>query len=89
MRLPLFAVSCLTFELSIRFDREVELPSLPEMVFPGNSLKLEHESGCVLEFVALDALKLVENTHDPLKVPVAEEWRQIAVSCHCILMYMC
>jgi type 2A phosphatase activator TIP41 len=58
-----------------RFSHDVELPSLPEMVFPGNSLQLEHaESGCVLEFLALEALKLVENTHDPLKVPVAEEW---------------
>ena len=60
--------------LHTRFGQEVKLPSLPEMVFPGNSLKLEHESGCVLEFLALDALKLVENTHDPIKVPVAEEW---------------
>lgn len=57
-----------------RFGKEVKLPSLPEMVFPGNSLKLEHESGCVLEFVALEALKLVENTREPIKVPVAEEW---------------
>ena len=58
-----------------RFSQDVELPSLPEMVFPGNSLRLEHsESSCVLEFLALEALKLVENTHDPLKVPVAEEW---------------
>ena len=44
------------------------------MVFPGNSLRLEHETGCVLEFVSLDALKLVDSTCDPLKVPVAEEW---------------
>lgn len=57
-----------------RFSNDVKLPSLPEMVFPGNSLQLEHESGCMLEFLALDALKLVEHTHDPLKVPVAEEW---------------
>lgn len=52
----------------------MNLPSLPEMVFPGNSLRLEHEVGCVLEFVSLDALKLVDNTREPLKVPVAEEW---------------
>ena len=57
-----------------RFSKDIELPSLPEMVFPGNSLRLEHENGCVLEFLTLEALKLVENTREPLKVPVAEDW---------------
>lgn len=44
------------------------------MVFPESTLELEHESGCVLEFVTLDALKLVNATQEPLKVAAAEEW---------------
>jgi len=57
-----------------RFARELALPALPEMVFPNNSLCLEHEAGCMLEFTALDALKRVDALHDTLKVAVAEEW---------------
>lgn len=60
-------------ETATRFDQELQLP-LPEMVFPENNLKLEHESGLVLEFLALDALRLVNSSEDPLKVAVAEEW---------------
>ncbi len=44
------------------------------MVFPASSLRLEHESGVVLEFLALDALKRVNPSEDPLKVAMAEEW---------------
>ena len=57
-----------------RFEQELDLPSLPEMVFPESRLRLEHESGAVLEFIALEALKLVNPSEDPLKVAVAEEW---------------
>jgi len=57
-----------------RFARELALPALPEMVFPNNSLCLEHEAGCMLEFTALDALRRVDALHDTLKVAVAEEW---------------
>ena len=57
-----------------RFARELALPALPEMVFPSNSLRLEHEAGCTLEFTALEALRRVDAQHDSLKVAVAEEW---------------
>lgn len=60
--------------LCARFDQDLELPSLPEMVFPESTLRLEHESGAVLEFLALDALKPVNPSEDLLKVAVAEEW---------------
>lgn len=58
-----------------RFSHELLLPSLPEMVFPENRLQVEHgESGCGLEFSALEALRLVQVSGDPLKVAAAEEW---------------
>ena len=59
----------------------MELPSLPEMVFPRSTLRLEHESGAVLEFLALEALKLVNPSEDLLKVAVAEEWTRQRCVC--------
>lgn len=50
------------------------MPALPEMVFPDSWLRLDHEKGCGLAFYALDALKRVDTSHDPLKVAAAEEW---------------
>ena len=44
------------------------------MVFPETTLELEHESGCVLSFVTLDALKPIDTTQEPLKVATAENW---------------
>ena len=44
------------------------------MVFPESGLKLQHDSGVVLEFCTLDALRLVNATEEPLKVAAAEEW---------------
>lgn len=57
-----------------RFGRELSLPSLPEMVFPRNCLRVVHASGCALEFCALEALRLVDCHQEPLKVAAAEEW---------------
>ena len=61
--------------LSRRFRRELQaLPALPEMVFPDSWLRLDHVSGCGLAFYALDALRRVDATGDPLKVAAAEDW---------------
>lgn len=54
---------------------ELELPSLPEMVFGENVLQINHAAGFGIQFNALDALKLVDNKHDLMKVAVAEEWQ--------------
>lgn len=59
-----------------RFSRELELPWLPDMVFPRNCLSLEHESGAGVEFWALDALKLVDAEHESVHVASAEQWRE-------------
>jgi len=58
-----------------KISAELELPSLPEMVFGDNILHIEHAAGFGIQFNALDALKLVDNKHDLMKVAVAEEWQ--------------
>ncbi len=67
---------------SCRYASELTLPTLPEMVFPSNSLRVEHKSGCGLVFITLDSLKMVDTTQDPLKVAVAEAWSKTRYS-HC------
>lgn len=58
-----------------RISSELELPSLPEMVFGNSALQIDHSAGFGIHFNALDALKLVDNKHDLMKVAVAEEWQ--------------
>lgn len=58
-----------------RISAELELPSLPEMVFGDNNLQIDHAAGFGIQFNAIDALKLVDNKHDLMKVAVAEEWQ--------------
>jgi len=57
-----------------RFDRFLELPALPEMVFGDNNLMIRHCDGYGITFDTLEALKLVNNHCDLLKVADAEEW---------------
>ena len=59
-----------------RFESQLELPQFPEMIFADNILRLQHEAGYGMEFNALDALKLVDAHHDPLKVAVSDAWRE-------------
>ena len=58
-----------------RISAELELPSLPEMVFGDNILQIDHNAGFGIQFNAIDALKHVDNKHDLMKVAVAEEWQ--------------
>ncbi|VDI22304.1 type 2A phosphatase activator TIP41 [Mytilus galloprovincialis] len=64
-----------------RFESQLELPQVPEMVFADNLLRLEHSAGFGLEFNALDALKLVDPRNDLLKVAVSDAWRQARSDC--------
>ena len=57
------------------FTKELKLPSLPEMLFGDNCLKIEHQAGFGIEFNALDALKLVDSERDLIKVAYAQEWQ--------------
>lgn len=45
------------------------------MVFGNSALQIDHSAGFGIHFNALDALKLVDNKHDLMKVAVAEEWQ--------------
>jgi len=60
-----------------KFDKELDLPQLPEMVFGENFLRLTHESGFGLEFNALDALRLVDahRADSCMKVAASTEWQ--------------
>lgn len=52
-----------------------QLNNMPDMLFKDNILKLEHYTGVGIEFNPLDALKLVKETKDPLRVAVAGGWQ--------------
>ncbi|XP_011402613.1 PREDICTED: TIP41-like protein isoform X2 [Amphimedon queenslandica] len=58
-----------------RYSSELELPWLPEMVFPNNRLIMEHVGGPGFEFNPLDALKMVDAHHESVQVAAAKEWR--------------
>lgn len=45
------------------------------MLFGENVLQIDHAAGFGIQFNSLDALKLVDNKHDLMKVAVAEEWQ--------------
>lgn len=58
------------------YANSLELPHLPEMVFPDNILSLKHTNGGQIEFNALDALKKVSNGRLPLKVACSDAWKE-------------
>ena len=58
------------------FEKLLELPQLPEMCFPQNTLVVEHCSGVKICFMAFDALRLVDPYDDKLKVQMAEKWKE-------------
>jgi len=60
-----------------RYNEQLSLKHLPDMVFPDNYLHLLHErSGVVLEFNTLEAIKLIA-AHDsnPIQVDCSEAWQ--------------
>ncbi|XP_069684764.1 TIP41-like protein isoform X2 [Periplaneta americana] len=58
------------------YTRMLELPHMPDMVFPNNQLILKHVSGCSIEFNALDALKRVSNGRLAIKIACADAWKE-------------
>ena len=60
----------------LRFERELTLPSLPDMVFDNNLLSISHRSGGSISFNSLDALKCVNDREDSLQVAHAEVWKE-------------
>uniref|UniRef100_A0A8B9X9A1 TIP41-like protein n=1 Tax=Bos mutus grunniens TaxID=30521 RepID=A0A8B9X9A1_BOSMU len=59
-----------------RLADELHMPSLPEMMFGDNVLRIQHGSGFGIEFNATDALRCVNNYQGMLKVACAEEWQE-------------
>lgn len=59
-----------------RLSEEMSMPSLPEMLFGDNVLRIQHIDGYGIEFNAIDALKRVNNMEDSVKVACAQEWQQ-------------
>ncbi|XP_068187448.1 TIP41-like protein [Antennarius striatus] len=57
-----------------RLAEEMNMPSLPEMLFGENVLRIQHASGYGIEFNATDALRRVNNMEDAVKVACAQEW---------------
>jgi type 2A phosphatase activator TIP41 len=62
--------------MNCRFESQLELPQVPEMIFADNILRMVHSDGYGIEFNALDALKGVDAHHDPLKVAVSQAWKE-------------
>lgn len=55
----------------------LDLPHLPEMVFPKNRLTLDHTLGAHIEFNSLEALRAVQNGGKlEFQVSCAEEWQE-------------
>lgn len=67
-----------------RYEKEIKLPHLPDMLFADNFLRLKHNKGFGIEFNALDSLKLVDPSADLIKVSVAKEWKESRADCEYI-----
>lgn len=64
------------FCLCCRLADEMNMPSLPEMLFGDNVLRIQHSDGYGIEFNAIDALRRVNNMEDVVKVACAQEWQE-------------
>lgn len=58
------------------FSQTLDLPHMPDMVFPNNILTLRHQDGALLQFNALDALKYVSNGRINVQLACAEAWKE-------------
>ncbi|KAM8947287.1 TIP41-like protein [Pelodytes ibericus] len=59
-----------------KLAEEMHMPCLPEMMFGGNVLRIQHSSGFGIEFNAKDALKSVNKYQGAVQVACAEEWQE-------------
>ncbi|XP_032431782.1 TIP41-like protein isoform X6 [Xiphophorus hellerii] len=59
-----------------RLADELNMPSLPEMLYGDNVLRIQHTDHYGIEFNAIDALKKVNNMEDTVKVACAQEWQE-------------
>ncbi|XP_070156261.1 TIP41-like protein [Polyergus mexicanus] len=58
------------------YNNALELPHMPDMVFPNNVLTLTHQDGALLQFNALDSLRYVSNGKINVQLACAEAWKE-------------
>jgi len=64
------------------FEKQVDKQHLPDMIFPKNILKIEHSSGCGLQFDATAALQQLRDTEaDGIQVAHSRAWKQAREDC--------
>ncbi|CAD6208810.1 GSCOCG00003617001-RA-CDS [Cotesia congregata] len=63
------------------YNRALEMPHMPDMVFPNNILTLKHHGKAEFNFNALDALKLVANGKINVKLACADAWQESRSNC--------
>lgn len=68
--------SYIFFVFLTRLADEMNMPSLPEMLFGDNVLRIIHTDGYGIEFNAIDALKIVNKMEHTVKVACAQEWQE-------------
>jgi len=67
---------CIVCYFTCRFEAQLVLPHLPDMIFADNNLQLVHERGFGIEFTTLDALQHVTTEHDVVQVAGAKAWKE-------------
>lgn len=68
------ALESTSFFVTLRYESEMTLPHLPDMVFTQNSLKIDHSDGFGLRFEPLEPLRFVNDHDDLIHVAMAGEW---------------
>jgi len=63
-----------TAQDSDNLSSQLELPHLPDMLFSNNKVELKHEGGAVMQFIPMEALKLVNAHEDLVHVATAADW---------------
>ena len=69
-----FQSHIMTAQDSDNISSQLELPHLPDMLFSINKVQLKHESGAGMEFIPIEALKLVNAHEDLVHVATAADW---------------
>lgn len=64
-----------------KYEKNLIIPHLPDMLFAENHLTIMHKSGFGITFNPYDALKLVDPKGDLIKVKVAKEWKESRSDC--------
>ncbi|KAA0195073.1 Protein that interacts physically and genetically with Tap42p which regulates protein phosphatase 2 [Fasciolopsis buskii] len=65
-----------------KFESQLSLPNLPEMIFDKNSLRItcKNPNGPAISFNTPDALAGVNSKEIPLELPVAKDWREARIN---------